>query len=211
ITLSAIARTCRSEVPEATIMVSATSVSPRTSSTLMFTALRSSSALSTSFSSAISSLLRGTRWGRLVGAGELRDLGLDRDWGGRRAGLLPEAERSRREGGPRRVVVMRFGLPLLLSIAPRGENQVADRVGHQVAQVAIGVNQLAEVSGGYLKLRDRQHVHASGLALVQVANAAGAPIDHNLAQRAGDGRLPAGAMGNDHVSQVEDLAPAMPV
>src|SRR5215469_1380022 len=152
-TRSAIERTWRSELPDAMTSVSAMSVSPRTSRTLTFTAFMSSSAV-------VTASLRG----------EMRSVA-----GRRRV----------------RVVMCLSGVSWWLlvcgilpcSIAPRLENDLPYRIGNEEAGIAAGDDERAQLGGGDLELGDGSHVQAARRPIVEVADRAGAVIDHQLSER----------------------------
>ena len=48
-------------------------------------------------------------------------------------------------------------------------------------------------------------------ALVQIVDAPGAAVDHQLAQGPAGRRAPAGAVRDHHVRKLQDLAPLMPL
>src|SRR4029077_16303461 len=138
-TRSAIERTWRSELPDAMTIVSAMSVSPRTSRTLTFTAFMSSSAVVTAFFRGETRSVAGRRRVRVVMC--LSDVSW---WPG-----------------------VSWTLPC--SIAPRLEDDLPHRVGNEVARIAAGDQSRAQLGGGDLELSDGVHVQAAGGALVQLA------------------------------------------
>src|SRR5215472_11461069 len=179
-TRSAIERTWRSELPDAMTIVSAMSVSTRTSRTLTLTAFMSSSAVVTVSLSGEARSVVGRRRVRVV----MCLSGIS--WWHRVLGILP------------------------CSIAPRLENDLPYCVRNEKAGIAPGDQSRAQLGGRDLELRHRPHVQTARGPLVQIADRAGAVVDHELTEGSLDRSFPPGAMRDDDVGQIEQLAPAAP-
>src|SRR3954470_15640744 len=97
------------------------------------------------------------------------------------------------------------------SIAPRLPDNLSDFLGNEILWITAGDNQVPQLRGRDLKLCHGVYVYASARILVQVTNRARAMVHHDLAQRPHRRRLPAGAVRNHYVSQIEQLSPPVPV
>src|SRR5215472_6716280 len=179
-TRSAIERTWRSELPDAMTIVSAMSVSPRTSRTLTLAAFISSSAVVTASLRGDTRSAVGRRLVRVV----MCLSGVS--WWPGVSRILP------------------------CSIAPRVEDDLPYCIGNEIAGIAAGDQSRAQLGGGDLELRHRAHVEAAGRPFAQLSCRAGAVVDHELPERSPGRRLPPGPMGDDDVGEPEELAPAMP-
>src|SRR3954470_16210260 len=96
------------------------------------------------------------------------------------------------------------------SIAPGLADDLPDTVRYEVTRVAARIDDLAQFCRGDFQLRHGMHVDAAGGRSGQVVHAAGASIDHELAERPLRLGLPAGPVCDDDVREIEELAPAMP-
>ena len=172
------------------IMVSAMSVRPRTSSTLTLVAFMSSRAVVT-----VVVQLREAREGSAVRERVRVRVDHIRRWSsyqeclGDRFAQRDDAEHSSRVS----------------------TDNFSHRIGHGMARIAPGDDQLSQLRRGDLELGPGMYIDAAGAVLVQLPHAAGASIDHDLSEPAHRRGLPARAVRDDDVRKIEQLAPAVPV